>query len=87
MSTKERIRVRELERAEGVYESLWIAAVKTLRAVEWHGNANISTSPHAVCPFCRQYPHAGHAPDCLIGLALKGSDMNEPNANSGRAAI
>ena len=60
----------ELRRAEGVYESLWIAACKALEAVEWKGNGNPPGSIYCVCPECRQYRTSGHAPDCLIALAL-----------------
>jgi hypothetical protein len=68
----------ELRRAEGVYESLWIAAVKALRAIEWWKGNEV----HYCILCCGSKEDTGHAPDCLIGLALKGSDMDTSNATS-----
>lgn len=37
-----------------------------LKAVEWGGAAG--------CPRCCNYSDTGHAPDCIVGLALKGRE-------------
>jgi hypothetical protein len=47
-----------------------------LRQIQW-GNPEIQTygggiSVFNLCPMCDQVEKNGHAPDCLVGLALEG---------------
>jgi hypothetical protein len=45
---------------------------EALRQVQWSARGIHNYKPEPMCPICDQIRDLGHAPDCLVGMAMEG---------------
>ncbi len=83
--TQSREIISEVERLRATLQT----AREALGQVQWFRNyvdpdSGINGSEYDLCPLCDQSEARGHAPDCLVWIALTAIDAVVPRAEANR---